>query len=195
MVGRVPLALVGPSGAGKSTIVTYLMKSYPNCFGFSVSSTTRAKRKLEIEGESYFFLSKSEFKAKIENKEFIEWAEVHGNLYGTLKSSVSAVNSSGKICLLDIDSQGILNLFNSGFEFNRICIVPKDEASVRERLVKRGTETEESLRVRLGNMQKELLVMKSYPEVFCNWVVNDELLKATQHVSQIIEKLYPGLIN
>ena len=185
-----PLALVGPSGSGKSTLIRFLL-SKSSEFKFSVSSTTRNIRPKEVNGKDYYFITKHQFENNINRSEFIEWAEVHGNFYGTTKTEISNIAAEGKICVLDIDVQGVLNLYNSGFDFNRICILPIDENSIRQRLLKRKSETEESLKLRLENMRNEITVMKTYPQIFNQFIVNDDLNVTKSKILEIVKNLYP----
>ena len=89
-----PIIIVGPSGVGKSTLIKSLTEKHPNKFGFSVSYTTRAARPGEVHGKSYFFVSKEEFKKMIEKDDFIEWCEVHTNMYGTAKSQINSIRDA-----------------------------------------------------------------------------------------------------
>jgi guanylate kinase len=187
---KLPLVLVGPSGSGKSTLAGFLLQSFPQHFEFSVSSTTRKMRVGETHGKSYFFISTEEFRKKIERNEFAEWAEVHGNYYGTTKKAIFAIGEMGKIGLLDIDVQGVVNLNKTGLKFNSVCIVPKSEESVRKRLVKRGTESEEIIRRRMENMRAELRVMKENPSIFSEFIINDTLEKAKTDLVQILRSKY-----
>lgn len=98
-----PLVMVGPSGAGKGTLINSLTENHPDRFGFSVSYTTRQPREGEVHGKHYFFVTKDEFKEMIAQDGFIEYCEVHSNMYGTAKAQVMAIQDSKKIPLLDID--------------------------------------------------------------------------------------------
>ena len=108
-----PLVLVGPSGAGKSTIVKYLQSKAPDCFAFSVSSTTRKPREGEVNGVHYHFVTKEDFLADVEEGNFLEHQEVHGNFYGTHKNQVEEAQNQGMICILDIDVKGALEVAQS----------------------------------------------------------------------------------
>ncbi|KAI6656705.1 hypothetical protein LOD99_16009 [Oopsacas minuta] len=106
-----PLVISGPSGVGKSTLLQRLLKEYPGQFEFSVSHTTRQKRDKEIDGKHYHFISKEQFQSEIKSNLFIEYTEYAGNLYGTSIKSVELVRKSGKICILDIDSEVCLFVY------------------------------------------------------------------------------------
>lgn len=117
-IGPCPIVLAGPSGVGKGTIIGKIMQRFPNIFGFSVSHTTRAPRDGEENGVHYNFVSKSDMEEAIDKGEFIEYAKVHTNLYGTSFAAVEAVRKAGKICILDIDTQGVRNVKLSRYAKN-----------------------------------------------------------------------------
>ena len=136
-----PLVVVGPSGVGKGTLIAELNKKHPDRFGFSVSYATRKPREGEVHGQHYFFVSVDEFKTMIEQDDFIEYCEVHGNYYGTAKQVIKDIQDQEKIPLLDIDVQGGLK-FNKVFpESNFMTILPPTINDLKERLENRGTET------------------------------------------------------
>ncbi|KAF4695369.1 guanylate kinase [Perkinsus olseni] len=144
------LVLCGPSGAGKSTLIKRLLKDHPGRFGFSVSHTTRGMRSGEVDG-------KPTMEAAIANGEFIEHAEVHGNLYGTSKAAVRDVLSHGEICILDIDVQGVESLKAStdlGFYPAYVFISPPSMQVLEKRLRDRNTETEAAIQKRLQTARK-----------------------------------------
>ncbi|XP_063025693.1 guanylate kinase isoform X1 [Melospiza melodia melodia] len=120
MQGPRPVVLSGPSGAGKSTLLKKLLKDYENIFGFSVSHTTRQPRPGEVNGKDYHFVSREEMQKEIDAGEFIEHAEFSGNMYGTSKGAVQAVQAQNQICVLDIDIQGVRNIKRT--ELNPIYI-------------------------------------------------------------------------
>ena len=118
---------------------------------------------------------------------------MHGNYYGTTKQAIKDIQNRLKICLLDIDVQGIINLYNSKFVMNRICIIPKDEESIKIRLLNRKTETPESIALRIFNMKKELDIMKNHPEIFTNTIINDNLDASIESLLVIIKRMYPEI--
>lgn len=154
--GPRPLIIFGPSGAGKSTLLRELFNDYPNTFGFSVSHTTRQPRQGELNGVHYHFVERSDMEAAIRRSEFLESAEFGGNLYGTSKQAVRHVQSLGKVCVLDIEMEGVKQL--RGSDLNPVCvfIMPPSIDELRIRLVQRNTETPDSLRKRLDQARPEI---------------------------------------
>ncbi len=173
----------GPSGAGKSTIVKNLAKLVPRLV-VSVSATTRKPRSNEIDGVDYFFLSEQAFREKIEKKEFLEWAKVHGNLYGTLISTVNENLMRGRDVILEIDVQGALQVKEKMPDSVLIFVEPPGFEELAKRLKRRSTEDRRSLEVRLENARYELAARRYY-----NYrVVNDKLERAVEEIAEIIEK-------
>jgi guanylate kinase len=178
-----PIVMSAPSGAGKTTIARELL-SRRNDVGYSVSCTTRAPRPGEQDGVDYHFLSPEAFEAAVRGDEFAEWAEVHGNRYGTLKSEVEKVMASGKHVMLDIDVQGARQLRQRFLESVTIFVVPPSVEALVARLTGRKTESAEALALRLRNAQLELAEAEQYQHV----VVNDRLEHAVALVSAIIDE-------
>ena len=143
--GPSPLVLCGPSGSGKSTLMKLLMEEYGEYFGFCVSHTTRQPRPGEVDGKDYHFTSRDEMTRLIADKEFIENAEFSGNLYGTSKTAVQDVLDSGKICILDIDTQGVRAVKKTSLKPRYVFMKPPSLKVLEQRLRARGTETEQSL--------------------------------------------------
>lgn len=157
--------LSAPSGAGKSTLRSGLQAGQD--FAYSVSCTTRAPRPGEVDGLDYYFLSREAFEEKITAGEFLEYAQVHGNYYGTLKSAVLDVLRKGGDVLLDIDTQGAARIRASGDPEIRAALVdiflmPENLGVLRQRLAKRGTETPEQIALRLHNAETELRQWRAY---------------------------------
>ncbi len=175
------IILSGPSGAGKGTIYHELLKNNPN-LKISISMTTRKPREGETDGVEYFFVSEEEFKKEIENDAFIEYAIVHGNYYGTLKREVERDLDNGFDVILEIDIQGAINVKSKKPDGIFIFIMPPSMKELKNRLIKRGTETKEKLVERFKNAYKEINEMTKYNYV----VINDELDLAVKKVEAIL---------
>lgn len=172
-----------PSGAGKTTIVKHLLNSGLN-LSFSVSATTRAKRGDEKDGVDYFFLTVQEFKKRIENDEFVEWEEVYKDLYyGTLKCELERIWANGKNVLFDVDVKGAINL-KKKFGTNSIAVFinPPSVEELENRLVKRGTDTPEKIRIRVEKATEELKLSNQFDTI----VMNHYLDKAVEEVLNIV---------
>lgn len=173
-----------PSGAGKSTIIHRVIDHVPNLV-LSVSHTSRNPRPSEKDGVDYYFISSVDFKKKIEKSEFLEWAEVHGNFYGTSIKEINALLQQKKNVILDIDVQGALQIRqNKHFNPVYIFIVPPSLQELERRLKNRGTENSETMKKRLMNAEKELPYKDQYDHV----IVNDVLDDAVNEFKRIIEK-------
>ena len=179
------LIVSAPSGGGKSTIVGHLLKTF-NCFDFSVSATSRAPRGAEVHGKEYFFLSEAEFKSMVSAGEFVEHEEVYpGLFYGTLKSEVERIWGNGKIILFDIDVMGGMNLKKLyGDKALSLFIAPPSLETLRERLVKRGTDTPEAIEKRVTKAEKEMLYSGNFDKI----LINDDLQTALNEVELIIRE-------
>ncbi|XP_055595196.1 uncharacterized protein LOC129745858 isoform X2 [Uranotaenia lowii] len=155
--GPRPLVICGPSGSGKSTLLKKLFKEFPETFGFSVSHTTRKPRPGEENGIHYHFVSVEEMQSAIENGEFIETAVFSGNMYGTSKKAVENVQHQGKVCVLDIEIEGVKQVRNSE-RLNPLLVFinPPSIEELERRLRGRKTETEESLQKRLNTARVEI---------------------------------------
>ncbi|NDV22728.1 guanylate kinase [Desulfovibrio sp. JC022] len=167
------LVICAPSGTGKSTLVKKLREEFPQV-GFSISCTTRDPREGEVDGKDYFFHSVDEFNEKLEAGEFAEWAEVHGNFYGTPKKPVEKMLFKGMDILFDIDFQGCMQLMESMPEGIFVFLMPPSYSELRKRLEGRNTDTDHVINRRMLNAMKE---MASAPK-FEYWIVNDDLEKA-----------------
>ena len=155
--GPRPLVICGPSGSGKSTLLKRLMAEYPDTFGFSVSHTTRKPRPGEEHGVHYFYVSREELNKRIAAGEFLETAEFSGNLYGTSLAAVEQVQGVGKVCVLDIEIEGVKQIKDSHLDALYVFIEPPSIDELERRLRARQTETEESLKLRLDTARKELV--------------------------------------
>lgn len=180
-----PIVISGPSGVGKGTLISMLMKEFPSMFGFSVSHTTRAPREKEVNGIHYHFTERSVMEKEIKDGKFLEFASVHGNLYGTSIESVEVVADAGKRCILDIDVQGAKAVRASSLDAIFIFISPPSYEDLEERLRSRGTETEEQIQKRLRNAKGELDQGKS-PGLFDHILVNDDLESCYQTLKNLL---------
>jgi guanylate kinase len=177
------LVLSAPSGGGKTTIARVLLERRTDV-GYSVSCTTRAPRPGERDGEDYHFLSVDGFTARVGRGEFAEWAVVHGNRYGTLRSEVERVMRAGKHVMLDIDVQGARQLRNAFPDAVTVFVVPPSVEVLVARLLGRKSESDEALALRLRNARAELLEAERYQHV----VVNDDLEHSVERISAIIDE-------
>lgn len=173
------LVVSGPSGSGKSTICRRILED-PRV-EFSVSATTRTARAGEVDGRDYLFLDKARFRAEIERGAFIEWAEVHGNLYGTPRAPMERALAEGRVFLLEIDVQGGAQLKALGLPGVYVFIAPPDLASLRARLEQRGTDAPEVIERRLAKAQEEMRARERYDHV----IVNLDLERAVAEVRRL----------
>lgn len=182
MSGRFPIILSAPSGGGKTTIARELLARRDDV-GYSVSCTTRAARPAEVHGSDYYFLTPDEFAGRRDAGDFAEWAQVHGRMYGTLRSEVERVLAQGRHVLMDIDVQGAAQFAAAFPESVLIFLLPPSAAVLRQRLSGRMTEDGDALRTRLRTSREELRSIDAYEYV----VVNDQLEQAVRDVSAIID--------
>lgn len=184
-MGATPRLFVisGPSGAGKGTLLAELRKQRPD-LGLTVSATTRSPRPGEVDGTSYYFLSDEEFRRRIAAGEFVEWAEVHGHLYGTLVSEVKRLLAKGHSLVLEIDVQGALNVRKVYPDAVLIFIEPPSLEVLEERLRGRGTEDEASIELRLKNARHEMELADQYDAR----IVNDTVDRAAQELGSVMRR-------
>lgn len=174
--------LSAPSGAGKTTLYHGLRKAYPE-IKLSVSCTTRAQRKGEVNGQDYRFIRVEQFEAMKSNGEFAEWASVHGNSYGTPRKPLDRSVQSGRDILLDIDVQGARQIKQAFPNAVSIFLLPPSLRELRRRLAARGTDGKEIIRRRLANAQDEIKERIYYDY----YVVNREVNEAVRVLSSIVE--------
>lgn len=186
------LVISGPSGAGKGTVCSAYKKECGKVWN-SVSVTTRKPRKGEIEGESYFFISKESFQEKIKNNELLEYAEVYGNFYGTPRKEVEEKLAEGKDVILEIDIQGALNVKKNTKDGVFIFILPPSMKELKNRIVGRKSETKESLIQRFTSAYKEISYVSSYHYV----IINNTVGEAYKDLQSIVraEKLKVSRVN
>ena len=175
--------LSGPSGVGKNTVLDELFKEFKGV-SYSVSATTREKRKGEIEGEDYFFISEEKFKEIQASDGFIESAVVHGHYYGTPKNFVDRKLNEGEDIILEIDTQGAKQVREKYPEAVYIFLLPPSLEELENRLDKRGSESNKTKNVRLKNARKELKEVHNYDYE----VINDSLADAVREIKKIIIK-------
>jgi guanylate kinase len=177
------LVLSSPSGAGKSTIARHLLENDPQ-LGLSVSVTTRQRRASEIAGRHYHFISVKEFERMRDSDALLEWAEVHGNFYGTPREPVEVAMSEGRDMLFDIDWQGALQLQEKmAADVVSIFILPPTMTELQSRLHRRAEDTEEVIQTRLANSRSEIDHWREYDYV----LINDDLNNAFDTVSSIVK--------
>ncbi|KAJ2778555.1 guanylate kinase [Coemansia linderi] len=180
-----PIVVFGPSGTGKSTLLKRLFAEYPADFGFSVSNTTRQPRAGEANGIDYHFLTRDQFLSAIDRKEFIEHAEFSGNMYGTTVQAVKDVADSGRMCILDIDVQGVKSVKNTDLGARFVFVAPPSEEELERRLRSRGTDDEPSILKRLAAAKSELDYGNQ--EGSCDVkIVNDDLERAYKSLVDFI---------
>ena len=176
------IIISAPSGAGKTTLCDLLLRDFPQ-IKQSISTTTRPKRSHEQNGVHYFFISSAEFEAKKAQGEFAEWAEVHGNLYGTSKSTINSILAEGKHVLFAIDYQGALSLKNL-YQSRALLIFihPPSMEELANRLIQRKGDSPEDIEKRLKNAYTEV----AWSQNFDYQITNDNLTTAYQNLRKII---------
>ncbi len=184
MLSKKVIIFSAPSGSGKSTIVNHLLKLYPQ-LEFSVSATSRAPRGNEQNGKEYYFFTAKEFEKKISDGKFVEYEEVYkGSYYGTLKSELDRIWSKGHIILFDVDVKGGINL-KKYFGDDALSVfikVPSVEV-LRERLVKRGTDTPEAIEKRVSKAEEEM----QYAPQFDRILINDDLAVCLKDAEKLMK--------
>ena len=175
------LVISGPSGAGKGTLVGRLLNVDPD-FCFSVSVTTRERRKNEVEGVHYHFISDAEYDKLLQEDAFLEHATVHAHRYGTLKSEVYGRMERGQNVVLDIDPQGARSVMQQEPSCVSVFILPPSYAALRARLCGRNTENQEEMERRLRNARGEIAQMDKYRYL----IINDDLEQAFEKLSAIV---------
>ena len=170
-----------PSGGGKGTLIRRVLDVVPD-LSYSVSYTTRAPRNGEVDGREYFFVDRGRFEEMIAGGEFLEWANVHGHLYGTARQQVKDEITKGKDIVLEVDVQGAASVKRLGLDSVSVFILPPSLETLRERLQLRGTDSAEELRVRLANAPAELRQYSNFDYV----IFNDQVERASAQLAAII---------
>ncbi len=183
------IVLNGPSGVGKTTLYKKLLEDFSEELELSVSATTRVPRPGETEGKDYYFLSPEEFRKKADNGDFVEWANVYGYFYGTLKSEIERIVAEGKNVLLDIDIQGGENMKKAFPESHLIFILPPSEEELIRRLRERNTESEEDFQRRIETAVNEVRFYYENKSLYYDAVENDSLSKAYTKLRTIVEMI------
>lgn len=177
------IIIASPSGGGKSTVAKHLLKVFT--LEFSISATTRTKRPGEEHGREYYFISNDEFKYKIENEEFVEYEEIFGNQYGTLKSEIDKALLNNRKLIFDIDVYGALSLKMFYPEHTLLIFLsPPNIDLLEERLRNRNTESEEQIQARISRAKMEMEKAPNFDYV----IVNDVLEETLKKVESIIRK-------
>ena len=176
------IVISGPSGVGKSTITAHVAEQLPEAY-ISVSATTRPKAEKEVDGQDYWYISREEFEERAKKGDFLEYAEVFGNLYGTLKEKVLETLSKGKTIILEIDVQGGIQVKRLCQDVTMIFIVPPTQKTLAERIRTRGRENDDDAETRLEFADDEIAAAWEH---YNHIVINDDLQQAVQEVVQII---------
>lgn len=180
MIGSL-LVMSGPSGCGKSTLLTKLFEDFDNYY-FSISTTTRNAREGEVEGKDYYFISKEEFEADIKTNNFLEWAQVHGNYYGTSVRPIKDALVSGKLVILDIDVQGYQSIKEKFPHITTSVFITTPSLTIlQERLYKRASDDEATIKRRLQNAKDEIQSIQDYDFI----IVNDDLERSFEAFKNI----------
>ena len=177
------VVLSGFSGAGKGTIMKHLLEAHPQDYNLSISATTRGMRAGEKEGREYFFKTKEEFEEMIEKGELLEYATFNGNSYGTPRAYVEQLIDRRKDVILEIDTHGALQVKKMYPDALLLFTMPPSAEELKNRLVGRGTETEDVIAQRLAISNSEAEIMDSYDYL----IINDTLEKAVDQVHNIIQ--------
>jgi len=172
-----------PSGAGKTTLVRQVLEQFPH-LSYSISHTTRKPRKGEIHGKDYFFTDKKGFQTLIDQDQWIEWAQVYGNFYGTSKIFVEEKLTAGDSLLLDLDVQGAKQVMAAGFALVSIFIMPPSIEVLQQRLESRGTDSKQVILQRMENAAKEIQERSLYDYV----INNDDLDQAIVDLYAIFKR-------
>ena len=185
------ITISAPSGSGKTTLCKALQKVIPE-IEWSTSYTTREQRSIEFDGVDYHFISHNEFEDLILKQDLAEWENVHGYYYGTPKSTLENAINQDKTVLLEMDVKGAIRIKELYPENSfSIFIIPPSIGHLRERLKKRGTDSEKRIEIRLQRFQQEM----EYKERFDHVMINENLDEATQELLSVVNELKEGVLN
>jgi guanylate kinase len=191
-----PLVLCGPSGVGKGTILKALRSKFP-LFTTCISHTTRLPRQGEADGFDYHFVSHEQFKGLIEQRAFIEHAFVHGNFYGTSRQELEKAQASGRICVLEIDVQGAVQIKNSQLSPSPkfLFVAPPSLSFLENRIRGRGTETEDKIQLRMQNAIEELNFAEQEKALFDLRLVHEDIEFTLPKLLSVLSEWYPSVIS
>ena len=181
------LVFSAPSGAGKSTLLSHLVENVPDMV-YSISATTRKPRAGEVDGKHYFFITKEEFERRAVNCEFAEWETVHGNCYGTPRAFIDSVVKSGRHIVMDIDVFGKKKFDVAYPEAVGVLLLPPSMERLEERLRSRGTDDDETIRLRLENARVEMAFARSEGKYEYE-IVNDDLETSKAEILSLARKI------
>jgi guanylate kinase len=184
MTNTSPLVIWGSTAVGKDTLCNTLLGLFPNACSKKISYTTRQPRAGERDGVDYFFVTAEKMQQMIDNNEFIEHATVHGNRYGTTKGSITAITSQGRVCIMILDCQGVVALQSLGLNPVCVAVVAPSLAVLKQRLLARGSESEESVAVRLAAIATEDRFLEDHRGWFARVIVNDQFDDA---IAELVE--------
>jgi guanylate kinase len=187
-----PLIIGSPSGGGKGTLITRLLKDFPHVFQKNASYTTRKIREGEVNGVDRFFVTVADFEKEIEHKNFVEFARFADNYYGTNRRYIQSIVDAGKICLIEVEIEGIKAIFNSDLQCNYLYMLPPSMEVLKKRLTGRGTETADVVEKRLKIAEGEINFAKNC-KMFSRLMVNDDFEHFYLQVKQYLNELYPGI--
>ncbi|GAB1606948.1 guanylate kinase-like isoform X1, partial [Argonauta hians] len=185
---RVPTLVVsGPSGVGKGTLLKQLFQEFPTTFAYSISHTTRNPREGEVNGKDYYFVSREKFEEMMKKNEFLETASFSNNYYGTSKAAVKDIQETGRICIIEVEINGVKNIKQSGIEAKYLFIEPPSVDELENRLRKRASETPDTLKKRL-NTAAAALEYARQPNVYDHIIINDDKDKAYAKLKEVLKE-------